>query len=229
MSDSSAPLSRLGRWYAALAALASVAAVQASLFPRWPRAAPLPEDAVMQALKQQGLRPQAIKPTDAEQQPKRSREIALSAPLVFRFPSGEELRVARGSAHFRYSLQLASLTAPSPELSLSNRQLLNGPPPSAVGLIKGRSTQQTCFVPHALQADAFGVTAEQILQLVDSPTKGVAAVLRRTIGLQANYDYSCVVISVRSSPDSTMSASLWRSILSALSTALRDKHGRIGA
>jgi hypothetical protein len=170
-----------------------------------------------------------VKLTDPISQPKRSQELSVSAPLVFRFPGGEELRLVRGTFRQRYSLQAAGIAAMSPGLALEGRQLLVHKPPSAQGRLQGHPARQTCFVPHALQPAAYGVTWEQLLPLADSPTLGRKAKLRRLIGTQANYNYGCVLVSLRSAQDRPVPEDLWLTILTALPSGLGERRGDAAA
>jgi hypothetical protein len=223
MTTTQPALTPLGRWYGFLAAIGSLAALQATIFPSWPKAASLPEAAVLKALRQAGLRPQPVKLSASKADGLRSQEVSVSAPLVFRLSGGEELRLVRGSFRQRYTLQTAGIAAKSPDLALKDRQLLAGPPPSTEGRIDNNPARQTCFVPHAPLPSAYGVTSEQILPLVDTATLGRAARIRRLIGSQANYNYSCILVSLRS-PDqeAPVSETQWQRILAVLPSALAE-------
>jgi hypothetical protein len=215
-------LSPLGRWYGILAAIGSLAALQATLFPSWPKAEPLPEAAILQALRQAGLRPQSVKLPSSTSEGIRSQEVSVSAPLVVRLSGGEELRLVRGAFRQRYTLQTAGISAKSPDLALTKRRLLAGQPPASEGMINNKPARQTCFVPYALVPSAYGVTSEQILPLVDTASLGTAAKIRRLIGIQANYNYSCILVSLRSPDQAPVSGSLWQRILAALPRALAE-------
>lgn len=215
-------LTPLGRWYGLLAAIASLAALQATVFPSWPKAAPLPEVAVLQALRQAGLRPERVMLPTSKAGGIRSQEVSVSAPLVVRLSGGEELRLVRGSFRQRYTLQTAGIAAKSPDLALTQRRLLAGPPPSSEGRIDNKPARQTCFVPHAPLPSAYGVTSEQILPLVDTASLGTAARIRRLIGSQDNYNYSCILVSLRSPDQTPVSETRFQSILAALPRALAE-------
>jgi hypothetical protein len=209
-------LSPLGRWFAVLAGLASLAALQASLLPRWPRAAPLEAAVIVNRLRQAGLQPEPIVLQGEQTKANRSREIAVSAPLAFRLPGGEELRVVRGTVRHRLSLQAAAIASKSEELTLKKRRLIAGPPPSAEGRIGGRPAIQTCLVPEAPRSSPYGVTNRQLLFLVDQAARGWEAELRRLLGLQANRSYSCVLISLRSGGPGAVPWQVWDRTLTAL-------------
>jgi hypothetical protein len=229
MTTSFASLSPLGRWYALLATIASVAAIQASIFPRWPKASQLSSDSVLVALRQAGLRPEPVQLPTAEQQEKRSADVSLSSPLVYRFAGGEELRIVHGAFRQRYDLQLAGFSTNNPALRLDKRSIAAGPPPFAQGWIKGHPARQTCFMPQALQADAFGATNAQILFWVDGSIEGRAAKMRRLLGLQSNRDYDCTLISLRSGDGTPLSDRLWRNIVTALPAGLGEGKGKARA
>ncbi len=215
-------LTPLGRWYGVLAAIASLAALQATLFPSWPKADSLPEAAILQVFREAGLRPQPVKLPSSKSNGIRSLEVSVSAPLVVRLSGGEELRLVRGAFRQRYTLQTAGIAAKSPDLALTQRRLLVGPPPASEGMINNQPARQTCFVPHAPLPSAYGATSEQILPLVDSSSVGTAARIRRLIGIQANYNYSCILVSLRSADQAPVSESLWQRILAVLPRALRE-------
>jgi hypothetical protein len=152
----------------------------------------------------------------------RSQELSVSAPLVVRLSGGEELRLVRVSFRQRYTLQTAGIAAKSPDLDLKQRRLLAGPPPASEGRIDNKPARQTCFVPHAPLPSAYGVTSQQILPLVDTASLGTAAKIRRLIGSQANYNYSCILVSLRSPDQSPVSESQWQRVLTALPSALAE-------
>jgi hypothetical protein len=218
------PLTPLGRWYGLLATIASLAALQATLFPSWPKAGPLPEAAILQALRQAGLDPQPVKLPSSRSEGIRSQEVSVSAPLEVRLSGGEELRLVRGAFRQRYTLQTAGIAAKSPDLALTQRRLLAGPPPASEGIVNNRPARQTCFVPQSPLPAAYGATSEQILPLVDAASVGQAAEIRRLIGIQANYNYSCILVSLRSPDQAPVSGSLWQRILAALPPALRESN-----
>jgi hypothetical protein len=222
MTATQSALTPLGRWYGLLAAIASIAAVQATIFPSWPKAAPLPKAAVLKALRDAGLRPQPLELQSSKAGEIRSQEVSVSAPLVFRLAGGEELRLVRGSFRQRYTLQAAGIAAKSPDLVLTKRLLLAGPPPASEGKIKNKPARQTCFVPHSPLPSAYGVTSEQILSLVDAASLGRSARIRRLIGTQANYNYSCILVSLRSPDQTPVSERRWQRILAVLPNALTE-------
>lgn len=222
MTATQPALTPLGRWYGLLATIASVAALQATIFPSWPKAGPLPEAAILQALRQAGLRPQLVKLPSSKSEEIRSQEVSVSAPLVVRLSGGEELRLVRGAFRQRYTLQTAGIAAKSPDLALRQRRLLAGPPPASEGMINNKPARQTCFVPHAPLPSAYGVTSEQILPLVDTASLGTTARIRRLIGIQANYNYSCILVSLRSPDQDPISGGLWQRTLAALPRALAE-------
>lgn len=215
-------LSPLGRWYAVLAVLASVAAVRASLFPSWPRATPLSMDSVLHSLRKVGLRPEPVITTAADKQGDRSQELSVSAPLVLRLRGGEELRLVHGAFRQRYALQTAAIAAKSPDTKLEERVIFAKPAPFAEGRIKGQPARQTCFVPQAQKTNALGATNEQILIWIDSTTGGRTAKALRMLGFIPARDYSCTLISLRSNNNTPINPLLWNQIIAALPAGLSE-------
>ena len=220
MTSIPTPLSPLGRWYAVLAAIASVVALRATFFPVWPRAVSPSMNSVLYALRQEGLRPKPGIATAAERQGDRSQELSISSPVVLRFPGGEELRIVHGSFRQRYSLQAAAIAAKSPTTKLTERLIFASPFPFAEGTINGQPARQTCFVPQAGQANALGITSEQILKWVDRSVEGRKANALRAVGIMPNRDYSCILISMRSNNGTRVADQLWNRIVGALPAGL---------
>ncbi|MFM7732108.1 MAG: hypothetical protein ACKO6F_01300 [Cyanobium sp.] len=222
MSSATPRPTPLQLWLGLLAALASLAALQASLLPRWPRARPLPAAALTAALEKAGFAAERLPASPGAAQGQRSHELALSAVLAYRLADGSELRLVRGTARQRGNLQAALFARDSKHLRLKQRQLLPGPPPQARGSIGGRDARQTCWVHTPTPGGGFGVTAGQLMPLVDSQAAGRQAALLRVIGLQANRDYSCVLISLRAGNAAPLPADRFPALLRALPAALGE-------
>lgn len=211
-------------WLGLLAGLASLAALQASLLPRWPRARPLPAAAISAALRQAGISADPL-PAPAGRG-ERSHELATSAPLAWRLSTAAtgaaaaELRLLRGTARQRDNLQTALFARDQKDFKLERRRLEPGPPPLARGMIAGRDGLHTCWVETPAAGGGYGVTAEQLTALVDSQARGRRAWLVRLIGLQPNRDFSCVLISLRSGSAAPLPAALLPALLNALPAAL---------
>jgi hypothetical protein len=209
----------LGRWLAVLASLATLAALQASLFPRWPRARPLPQQKLLASVQLVDPKASQVSLPAKERQPSRTHDLAISEAMAIRFSNGEELRLLRGVARERKKLEIQSFTATRPELKLL-RSTLGGPPPRAAGTIQQRPALQTCLVAANPKALGFGVNETQLTTLVDQASRGREAEIRRILGLQANRDYSCVLISLRSASAAPVSMARWNQLLTILPGAL---------
>ena len=201
--------------------LAAAAAAQAALLPRWPQAAPLPQETLrrpLAALGQQGV-------ISAVEPPWRSYELALSALYRIRLPQGLEVQLQRLEVRRRLDLQLATATRPwSPgrrDLALGRRRRLL---PAALGhqaegTLQSRGQtlvlRQTCLLPAGA-----GVTAEQLTALADQATAGLPAVATRMLGLRPNRSWRCLMVSLSTragdAQASATAAALWPRLLRVL-------------
>lgn len=207
--------------YSVLALAASLAAIKALVWPRWPEARPLDQPAITRALKEAGLAAVAINPLPA----KRSAELATSEAIGYSLDNGQELRVMRGVARRRFNLQTAFLTSSQPALHLKTRHLVSAPVPYADGLIKKQPALQTCLVQDAPESAAFGVTRDQLTALIDKTSQTRWSNLKAAIGLQPNRVYQCIVIQVKSvnKTQQTIDQAIWLKLLSAAHASLPSR------
>ena len=207
-------------WFGVLAGLASLAAVQASLLPRWPRAQPLPEAAISQALRQAGLASSPLAEGAETEQGSRSLVFATSAPLAYRLNDGSELRLLRGASRLGTDLTPDLFASIHKNFQLEDSRQDPGPPPVARGTIKGRQALQTCWVATSSPGGGFGVTWMQLGSLIDNQARGLRSKPLRLIGLQQHRDYTCVLISLRSGSANALPADLMPKLLKVLPAAL---------
>lgn len=209
----------LARWFAVLAAVASIAAIRASLLPLWPRAESLPEGRIASALKQAGLAATAVPLQEAEAKPQRNHDKALSPTLAFRFRTGEELRLVRGAVRNPLDFDPNTFSKQRKDLRLSKGKPA-GPPPQRIGTIAGRPARQTCLVALSPTARGYEVEWSPLGKLVTRSSAGQANTVRRLLGLEPSRDYSCVLISLRSGGAGPVSPELWNRLLAILPAAL---------
>jgi hypothetical protein len=225
MSISPPRATPLQLWLGLLAGVASLAALQASLLPRWPRAEPLPAAAAISGvLRKAGIAAEPLPNGPDISLGARSLELASSSTLAFRLTGGgegAELRLLRGTARHRYNIHTAMFARDNKNLRLEQRRLLPGPPPLARGTIAGRDGLHTCWVETPSPGGSYGVTSEQLAPLVDRQAQGWQPALLRVIGLQPNRDFSCVLISLRSGSSAPLPPAILPGLLSALPTALQ--------
>lgn len=203
---------------AGLAALASVAAIQSIVWPRWPSVRPLDGPAIARQLRAAGFEAVPLAPLPA----RRSSERSTSPGLVYRIGAGETLRVQRGRSRERMTFQAAGLANTDPSLKLEKRQLLAGPPPSALGQVAGSAVRQTCLVIGAGSRGGYGVVDEQLWPLVDQVSVGRNHQLKALVGLQPSRSYECVLISVSAAKGGPpISEERWQRLLTAIRPALR--------
>lgn len=220
--------SPLQLWLGVLAGLASLAALQATLLPPWPKARPLSAAAISEALRQASISAEPLASSADASLGERSHELATSAPLAWRLnagatgQAGAELSLMRGTVRKRGNLQAALIARDRKNLKLERRRLEAGPPPVARGTIAGRDGLHTCWVGTPGAGGGYGVTSEQLTYLIDSQAQGqghTGSVLR-LIGLKPNRDHSCVLISLRSGSPAPLPAALLPLLLNALPAAL---------
>jgi hypothetical protein len=220
MNDRIVSKKQLRLIYSILAAIASVAATKSLIWPRWPEARPLNQQAITEALNAAGLRATPLKPLAA----KRSAELATSAVIGYSLDDGLELRLMRGKARKRFNFQTAFLSTSHPELQLKQRQLSAGPPPSAIGLVSSQPALQTCLVQESQASMDFGVTREELSALVDRANQSRWRRLKSIIGLQSNRTYECILLQARNTKDlpALTENSTWLRILKILRPALQS-------
>ena len=224
MNDRIVSKMQLRAIYSILAAIASVAAIKSLIWPRWPEARPLDQQAIMEALNAAGLHATPLKPLAA----KRNADLATSAVIGYSLDDGLELRLMRGKARKRFNFQTAFLSTLHPELQLKQRQLTAGPPPAAIGLVANQPALQTCLVHESQASEVFGATREDLSALVDRANQSRWRRLRSIVGLQSNRNYECILIQAKNVKDIPKSTerSTWLRILSLLRPALQSESNR---
>jgi hypothetical protein len=224
MNDRIVSTKQLRAIYSILAVIASVAATKALIWPRWPVARPLGQQAITEALNDAGIHATPLNPLAA----KRNAELATSAVIGYSLDKGLELRLMRGSARKRLNFQSAFLATLHPELQLKQRQLSAGPPPSAIGLVANQPALQTCLVQESQASEAFGTTGEELMALVDQASQSRWSRLRSIAGLQLNRNYECILIQAKSTNNSTMpiNRSTWLRILGLLRSTLQSESNK---
>lgn len=224
MNDRIVSTKQLRVIYSILAVIASVAATKALIWPRWPVAGPLDQQAITEAFNHAGIDATPLKPLAA----KRNAELATSAVIGYSLDEGLELRLMRGSARQRFNFQSAFLATLHPELQLKQRQLSAGPPPSAVGLVANQPALQTCLVQKSQASEAFGTTGEELTALVDQASQSRWSRLRSIAGLQPNRSYECILIQARKTNQLTIpiNRSTWLRILGLLRSTLKSESSK---
>ena len=213
----------LAPWLAGLAALTALATLRTLILPPWPQATPLSSAAVIQgALERNGLRPSLA----IGQPPERNAERALSSELVWRLEDGQLLRLRRAAMRRWEAFQLADITMSVPTLALKRRSLATSGKgvPIALGEVKGGRSQQSCLVAGTRSIHPFGVTHEQLTELLKQRLNPPHEVFMSLLGLRPARTFDCVVISLQSPEGSNPSAATWKSVVTALTPVLsRDK------
>ena len=224
MNDRIASKKQLRTLYSILVVIASVAATKALIWPRWPDARPLDQQAITEALNADGLHATPLKPLAA----KRSAELATSAVIGYSLKDGLELRLMRGRARKRLNFQTAFLSALHPELQLKQRQLSADPPPTAIGLVANQPAFQTCLVQESQASEVFGATGEELSALVDRANQSRWSRLRWIAGLQANRNYECILIQVKNTKNlaTSIERSTWLRMLGLLRSALQSESNK---
>ena len=222
MNDRNVSPRKVRALYSFFAVLATVAATKAMVWPTRPVAQPLDQAAITKALTNGGFKTSPLKPL-AE---KNDSELATSDVIGYSVGNGLELRLMRGVARKRFNLQAAFLAKSHPELRLIKRQLSNGKPSYAIGLIQTYPTNQTCFVEGARSKDAFAVTRNDLSLIIDQQSSRTKwSSLKSIIGLQPNRDYQCILVQAQST-DKTATAidqHTWLRMLSIIQAALQSK------
>ncbi|MFM7269120.1 MAG: hypothetical protein ACKOZT_11160 [Cyanobium sp.] len=201
---------------ALLAAAASLLATQSLLWPRWPSAQPLNQQAIRSALEAAGFQAKPLPSLPAH----RSFERSTSPGLGFTIGEGQSLRLTRGLVRERLTLQAATIANADPALRLQQRTLLNGPPPAALGTIAGAHTRQTCLVEGS-KGGGYGISGEELLGLVERQPRSRSERLEALLGLRQPLNYGCVLISVSSrASEGAISEPRWQRLLIALQRSL---------
>jgi len=208
----------LERWLGFLVLVASLAALQALVWPRWPRSPDLAAARLATALVEAGLNPRPLATLPAE----RSYERSLSAVLGWQLAGGLELRLARASVRQRDSFQAAFIGRDRPHLALTKRRLNVPMAGSVAGLIQGRQAYQSCLVPEIFTPDGMAVTAQALGKAADQRVAGRIETLKGLIGLQPTRSFGCILVSLRSQNKNPPPVAIWRQILASVSSTLQD-------
>ena len=210
--------------YSVLAVIASVAATKAMIWPRWPVARPLDQQAMTKALNDAGLHATQLKPLAA----KRNAELATSAVIGYSLGDGLELRLMRGVARKRFNFQTAFFTTLHSELQLKQRNLSADPPPYVFGLIQKQPALQTCLVHENQATVAFGATGEELTILVDRQGQSKWSRLKSIAGLKPIRNYECILIQAKSTNGlaTSIERSTWLRILGLLRSALHSESNK---
>jgi hypothetical protein len=210
--------------YSVLAVIASVAATQAMIWPRWPVARPLDQQALTNALNDAGLHATQLKPLAA----KRNAELATSAVIGYSLNNGLELRLLRGVARKRFNFQTAFFTTLHSELQLKQRNLSAGPPPYVFGLIQKQPAFQTCLVQVDQATEAFGATGEELTILIDREGQSKWSRLKTIAGIKPIRNYECILIQAKSTKGlaTSIERSTWLRILGLLRSALHSESNK---
>lgn len=212
----------LRSWFMALALIASAAALQAIVWPRWPRVAPLRAAPIQAALLQAGW-PVTLTTAVAA---RRGYEISSSPVLSTRLPDGgERLKLVAAAVRQRDSFQLAFISRDLPGLALKKRQLTPGPPASASGRLGGGLARQTCLVSGLPGHSGLAVSKDDLTAASDRLSAGGRRTqLLRLAGLTAHRRNDCVLISLQADAGKPLpSEKRWLKLLQVLQPALASE------
>jgi hypothetical protein len=220
MNDQAIFPNQLRYLYAILAIIAVAAGTKAMVWPRWPTAKPLNQEAISKALSNEGFKVFTLEPYAA----KRNAELATSETIGYSLDNGFHLRLLRGTARQRFNFQTAFLTTLHPKLELKQRKLHFKIPAYTIGIAQQKPTLQTCLVQGYVNNEGFGVTREQLTSLIDKISKTKSNGLKSFIGLRPNRDYQCILIqaSTTNKMITTQDLETWRRILGVLQSALQS-------
>lgn len=225
MNDQIVHTKQLRVLYSILAVIASVAATKALIWPRWPAARPLDEQAIAKALTNAGIAVSPLRSLAA----KRNAEFATSTVIGYSLDDRLELRLMRGVVRKRFNFQLAFLSKSHSELQLKHTKVSAGPPPYVLGLIQRQPAVQTCLVEQSQAPKPFGATKEELWALIDRINPSRWSKLKSIIGLQPNRSYECILIQAKRTGNLTTSINppTWLRILGSLQSVLQTDTSQI--
>lgn len=207
----------LRRSYFVLAGLATLAALVAICFPRWPRAQPLNAAALHLRLKSAGLQVQQLQ----SRPPTRTYDLASSPLLLWKLPDGQELSLMRGSSREFKNFQVAFLARAQPSLQLEKRKLITTPFPLALGNRKGKKIWQTCILVGQNGDTGFGVTNTQLSDAQSGFTASKVQRILAFIGVNTPPKNTCVLMSISAPPSSPhLELSTFQTALQAITSEL---------
>lgn len=213
-------LSQLQRLFLLLSAIASAAAIKAMIFPAWPSVEAFNTKPIIASLESSGFVLNPLKSLSA----KRSAEMATSTIYRYSLPQGNVLAFFRGRSKQRFNFQASFLNKADDSLRINNRILYNASLPYSAGIADHKYTRQTCLVEGYQFPNGFGVTREQLTQLVDAKSTGIDKQIRYVIGLTSNRDYECILISL-SNQKAPVDEKSWVLLLKAFQAGLpHDNH-----
>lgn len=184
----------LRRFYLVLAGLATLSAVVAVCFPRWPRAEPLNAATLHSRLKSAGLQVQQLQPLP----PTRTYDLASSPLLIWKLPNGQELSLMRASSREYKNFQAAFLSRAQPSLQLEQRRLISNPLPLALGHRKDKKIWQTCILIGQNGDSGFGVTNTQLSDAQSRFTTSKFQRILSFLGVATPPKNTCVLMTIRS-------------------------------
>jgi hypothetical protein len=219
MNDRTVAPNQLRYLYAILAIATTIAGTKAMVWPRWPIAKPLNQEAISKALGNEGFKVLALKPYAA----KRNAELATSETIGYSLDNSFQIRLMRGTARQRFNFQTAFLTTLHPQLELKQRRLHSEIPVYTIGFAQQNPTLQTCLVQGYGNNESFGVTREELTSLVDKISKTKSNGLKSFIGLSPNRDYQCILVQASTTNKMITATDLqiWQRILGVLQSALQ--------
>jgi len=219
MNDQAVFPNQLRYLYAILATIIVVAGTKAMVWPRWPTAKPLNQEAISKALSNEGFRILTLKSYGA----KRNAELATSETIGYSLDNGFQLRLLRGTARQRFNFQTAFLTTLHPNLELKQRKLHSEIPAYTIGIAQQKPTLQTCLVQGYGNNEGFGVTREELTSLIDKISKTKSNGLKSFIGLRPNRDYQCILVqaSTTNKMITIQDLETWRRLLGVIQSALQ--------
>lgn len=205
-------------FFGLMASIAVLFALKSILWPRWPTASPLNAKAVAQKLQVNGFAAQPLPQLPA----KRHYDWATSEGLAYGIGEGQTLRLVRGIGRERLAFNASVLAASDASLRLQKRILLAGQPPSAKGINGGTAVRQTCLVIGKANQGGYGLTAAQLLPLIDRLPSDRRDRFRSLLGLQLPRSYECVLISVSGGRPGSggIDDERWQKLLNAIRPAL---------
>jgi len=209
-------------WLAALCLVGSLAAAQALLLPRWPRASELVAAPFTAALRQGGWNP---KPRPG-QPAKRSAELSMSRLLAWRLSGGEELSLVDAVVRQRDSFQTAFIARDRPSLKLSQRRRDWPIAGTDAGLIAGRPALQTCLVRQKSSAPIAASSRDALGRAADQRVSSRSETLKGLLGLQPSRHFGCVLVTLRSASARPLPADRWQPLLSTLQSVLERQASR---
>jgi len=207
----------LTKFYCVLAVISTLAATQAMLFPRWPKASSISSDKLNRFISNvtsngNPINPSIIKSDHSDY------NVSHSSIVGFWINSNSNLFLTNAQVRDRADFSVSFITDSIKSLKLSASAIQGNQPPFSLSeQNKAGTTYQTCFVAGHSSPSNFGLNQDQLGLAVDQ-VKSIEENLglKRFLGLSSSRRYQCMLVTLKSTLPRQESYQLWLDLLNKI-------------